>query len=301
MGRDPIVIDRLLVSVTGGFQPDKLARAFDGDNDGMYARMCFAWPSEAGYRPLSNEVAEVEPEIVNAMSKLLRLSEADQDGVFASRCILLSLEASKAFERFRQFLHAGKSSLDDREAEWWSKGSAQVLRIAGTLAILEWAWVGEEEPTEITAEHITNAIELWREYFWPHSRSALRQIGTTRKRSTERRVLLWLQKHRKDQISIKDVRREALAHGLDAAETERVLDSLASSGWLKKTTAKTGGRPAHRWMVCPILFLDAASAQSAERANGSRPDGVSALPALSAMGPDPDGYTFHLDDPEVRQ
>ena len=150
MGRDPIVIDKLLVSVTGGFQPDKLARAFDGDNDGMYARMCFAWPSEAGYRPLSNDVAEVEPEIVNAMFRLLRLGDADADGVFAPRCIPLSLDAASAFEQFRHFLHEGKSSLDDREAEWWSKGAAQVLRIAGTLALLEWAWGNGPEPTEIS-------------------------------------------------------------------------------------------------------------------------------------------------------
>ena len=45
-GRPPVVLDYLLVGVTGGFQPDKLARAFEGDDDGMYARFCFAWPEE---------------------------------------------------------------------------------------------------------------------------------------------------------------------------------------------------------------------------------------------------------------
>lgn len=284
MGREPIVLDRLLVSVTGGFQPDKLARAFDGDNDGMYARMCFAWPSEPGYRPLSDEVAEVEPEIVNAMVKLLGLSEADAEGVFAPRSIPLSVDASITFETFRHFLHETKPSLDEREAEWWAKGAAQVLRISGTVALLEWAWGVGGEPQDIRESHIKCAIELWRDYFWPHSRAALRQMGSNKRRSVERRVLLWIRKHCKEQISIKDVRREALAHGLDAAETERLLDSLASSGWLKKRTAKTGGRPAHRWDVNPLLYLDAESAESAGSPNPNLQDDLSALPALCAPG-----------------
>jgi Protein of unknown function (DUF3987)/Bifunctional DNA primase/polymerase, N-terminal len=43
-GRPPVVLDYLLVGVIGGLQPDKVARAFEGDEDGMYARFCFAWP-----------------------------------------------------------------------------------------------------------------------------------------------------------------------------------------------------------------------------------------------------------------
>jgi Protein of unknown function (DUF3987) len=50
MGRPPIVVDYLLVGVVGGLQPDKLARSFKGDHDGMYARVLFAWPPEPGYR-----------------------------------------------------------------------------------------------------------------------------------------------------------------------------------------------------------------------------------------------------------
>ncbi len=36
MGRPPVVVDYLLVGVVGGLQPDKLARSFKGDLDGMY-------------------------------------------------------------------------------------------------------------------------------------------------------------------------------------------------------------------------------------------------------------------------
>ena len=61
-----IVVDHLLVGVVGGFQPDKLARAFAGDEDGMYGRFLYGWPSTPDYRPLTNEVSEVEPEFQSA-------------------------------------------------------------------------------------------------------------------------------------------------------------------------------------------------------------------------------------------
>lgn len=268
MGREPIVLERLLVSIAGGFQPDKLARAFEGDNDGMYARLCFSWPSEAGYHELSNDVAEVEPEIVNALSELARLGEPNSDGTFNSRAIPLSPSAAAEFETFRQFLHAGKNELDDREREWWAKGAAQVLRIAGTLAMLEWAWRNDgPEPREISEELIEAAACLWRDYFWLHSRTALRQLGATKKRSNERRVLRWVKKTRPEILSIKAVRRDALAQAMDAKETEHLLDGLSSSGWLRKHTSQTGGRPAHRWAVNPILYRGAENAGSAERVN----------------------------------
>ena len=77
-----IILDHLLVGMIGGFQPDKLARAFEGDDDGFYARLCFAWPSEPPYRPLANDFDEIEPELVNALTRLIRLSEpAADDGV----------------------------------------------------------------------------------------------------------------------------------------------------------------------------------------------------------------------------
>ena len=83
-GRPPVVLDYLLVGIAGGFQPDKLARAFEGDDDGMYARFCFAWPEEPAHMPLSNEVTEIEPEIQNALMRIVNLP-ADEDGVFTPR------------------------------------------------------------------------------------------------------------------------------------------------------------------------------------------------------------------------
>ena len=72
VGRPPDIIPHLLIGVVGGLQPDKLARCFKGDEDGMYARFCFAWPEEPGYQPLTDDVQEAEPEIINALGRIYR-------------------------------------------------------------------------------------------------------------------------------------------------------------------------------------------------------------------------------------
>ncbi len=288
MGRPPVAIDHLLVGITGGLQPDKLVRSFQGDDDGMYARVCFAWPPEPSYRPLSNDVAEIESDIVNALTRIVDLP-AESDTGFAPRKVSLSSDAVRTFEQLWQFLHNGKAALDGREREWWAKGTSQVLRLSGTLAFMSWCSnVESAEPRYIEQEFVESAIRVWRDYFWPHSRAALRQIGITDKHANLRRALKWIKASKRpgDTISLRDIRREALSHSIDAKQTAELLEMLVRAGWLRKVTTETGGRPAHRWEINERLFHHAGSAETAESpptpASSPTADTLSALPALSA-------------------
>jgi uncharacterized protein DUF3987/bifunctional DNA primase/polymerase-like protein len=263
-GRPPVVLDYLLVGIIGGFQPDKLARAFEGDDDGMYARFCFAWPEEPAHMPLSNEVAEIEPEIQNALMRIIDLP-AEEDGVFAPRTVGLSPEAVETFETFRTFVAQLKPELDGREREWVAKSATHVLRLSGTLAYLDWAMVGGSEPQSIDEQYVTTAVRLWRDYFWPHSRGALRQIGLTAKHTNARRALCWIRAKQKAEVSLLDIRREALGRRCDAEQTRSVLDNLTRAGWLKLGTTKTDGRAVHRWQVNPLLFPGILTPERPER------------------------------------
>ena len=154
-------------------------------------------------------------------------------------------------------------ALAGREREWWAKAQTHVLRLAGTLSYLSWAIDGGEEPKFIESDIMQAAIRLVRNYFWPHSRAALRQIGINQ--PTPMHGVSWARAHDKNEISVLDARREALGQRLDAKKTHALLDSLVSAGWLRKMSASTGGRPRIRWEVNPLLFAGAESAGSAER------------------------------------
>ena len=273
MGRPAAAVDHLLVGVVGGMQPDKLAKSFDGAADGMYARVCFSWPSEAPYRHLTNEVAEIEPEVLNALARIVDLPGENADGVFAARHIPLSNEAREdVFEKFRRSVFTGKNSLDGREREWWAKTPAHVVRLAGTLAYLDWAMRGGAEPTEIEAKFMQAAARLVRDYFWPHSRAALRQIGLSERHANARRVLRWIRARDLYTVSREEIRREGLSQSLDAGQTQSLIDGLVKAGWLRETTSParpSGGRPARRWIVNPMLFEAARIAETPETSRRS--------------------------------
>jgi Protein of unknown function (DUF3987) len=289
MGRPPLHIPHLLIGVVGGVQPDKLAASFEGDHDGMYARFLFAWPQEPAYQTLTDDAEEVDTDIVNVITRLGRLAEFE-DGKLVKRSIELSAEARAGFEQFRQFVHREKEALDGREREWMAKATAHVLRLSGTLCLLGWAsGLSPTPPTEIASEYMVAAIRLVRDYFWLHARAALRQIGLSDRHVNARRALRWIRAHRQTEVSLKDIRRDALGQKLDAEETGNLLSTMERSGWVRKKEVKTEGRSAWRWEVNAKLYYPyAESAESAgshhsSAYNDGDPD-LSALPALPAAG-----------------
>ena len=128
-----------------------------------------------------------------------------------------------------------------------------MLRLSGTLAFLDWAWTGGPEPQAIDRRHVEAAVALWRDYYWPHARAALRQMGITDKHADARRVLRWLKAKRKTEVSREEVRVEALGKRHDADQVQTIIDFLVRAGWLRERTVPTAGRHARRWDVNPQL------------------------------------------------
>jgi hypothetical protein len=262
--------DHLLIGIAGGMQPDKLAKSFEGDHDGMYARVLFSWPPEPGYSPLSDEAQEIDTDILNIITRVNKLAEFTPEGGLVVKVIPLSDEARDGFAQFRQFAHEAKETFEGREREWFAKATAHVLRLAGTLTFLEWGLDVEAAKAEsVDKARMVAAIKLVRDYFWPHARACLRQIGLTERHANARRVLKWLRAKGRYELSREDVRRDALGQRLDADETTELLADLVRHGWLKDETMPSGpqgGKPVRRWHVNPKLFSDptAQTAQTAE-------------------------------------
>jgi Protein of unknown function (DUF3987) len=155
--------DHLLIGIAGGMQPDKLAKSFAGDHDGMYARVLFAWPPEPGYSPLSDEAEEIDPDILNIVARVNRLAEFTAEGVLIVKTIPLSAEAWNEFAQFSQFAHHAKEPFEGREREWFAKMTAHVLRLAGTLTFLEWALdIEATEPETVSKVQMVAASAMVR-------------------------------------------------------------------------------------------------------------------------------------------
>src|SRR5262249_12812482 len=152
--------------------------------------------------------------------------------------------------------------LDGREREWAAKGPACVLRIAGTLELLEAAWASRSEPAQIGAQSLRNAVRLWRSYFEPHSRAALRQIGLSERHTEIRRVLRCIGAPGAKGVSVRDVRRKAMSAAVDFDRAADLIGDLVRRCWLKqKPSAPRVGKPAIRWEVNPLLNRPAEIAE----------------------------------------
>ena len=100
------------------------------------------------------------------------------------------------------------------------------------------------EPDEVTELSIVDAIKLMREYFWPHARAALRQIGLTDRHKHLRRALRWIQAHRLPVVSLKDIRREALGGSLSGPSWRAsVLDPAVRSRACPTTAFRNRQQP----------------------------------------------------------
>ena len=213
----------------------------------------FAWPEEPDHTELTDDAVSINSNLKNALARLDALADRDESGELIEKAIKLSPEARKEFEQFRQFVHEERRSLDGREREWMAEPPSHVLRLAGTLCLLDWAWDAEPgaEPNEIDTTCVKRAIKLVSEYFWPHARAALRLAGLSERHAAARRALRWIKMGGLKKMSLLNVRREALSHSLDEVGTKELLDSLGR-GWLAsgaeaREPAQGPGRPALRW------------------------------------------------------
>ena len=63
-----------------------MCRCFEGDADGVYARFLYAWPKEPPFAKPANSVEEIEPEVINALTRLVRLPDHAGEAFVPARC-----------------------------------------------------------------------------------------------------------------------------------------------------------------------------------------------------------------------
>jgi hypothetical protein len=207
------------------------------------------WPDEPGYRPLTN----------NALTRIVSLdSGCGETGEFAPRSCRCLRRPSKSLSSF------GKAYIPERTL--WTAGNgnggAKCRHRPCALGALSHGctgpWPRRTSRPRLRSHFVENATCLLHEFFWPHSRAALRQIGLNERHVNERRLLRWIAASNRTEISLMDARRDALGQTVDAEETKSILGVLVRSKWLRHVVTETGGRALHRWLVNPALFSQKA-------------------------------------------
>jgi hypothetical protein len=251
--KEPLRFHQLPVCIAGTLQPDRLADSLAGGDERLASRFLYCWP-EAGV-PLAGWGQLAEPP-ARPLGRIAELAEDDLPWRLG-----LTPEALRRLEAIVAGLRQKMQDTDGLEAAWIGNGQSMIVRLAGLLALMRWSHDTSEEESDgldhVERRDVDDAWTLWNDYLLPHAQSVFGDAGTTAGERHARRVMRWLRRHRKTVVSLKNIRRQALCHTIDADGAEEVIGLLVSAGALRAlTTAKSGpagGRPTHRWEVNPAL------------------------------------------------
>jgi Protein of unknown function (DUF3987) len=229
---EPIVIPRLAVAAYGGTQPDKLALLMREADDGLLARVLWAWPESIPFR-LGSQAPGVEWTI----GALDRLRELDlQPGDPPSPIMVpLSDEARMMIQTFGGEMQQRQENAGGPLRSAIGKARGQALRLALGLEFL-W-WCGREAmtapPREIGARAFAAAAMMIADYFVPMAERVYGDAATSERERCAATLARWIVAERPAELHVRHLQRNVRLPGLRTAEQIRAAaDALIEADWL---------------------------------------------------------------------
>lgn len=257
--REPVTIPFNGVTVLGGIQPAKLAGALlDSPDDGLSARFLWAWPDKVAFRRPQRlaDMAALE----NAYRRLDSLAWAhDAEGRQTALVIPLSAPAADVFERWQ----ADNAAIDDDSGSLFKsfvgKMDGTVLRLALIAELTRWAFVGGEDPRQVSLDSLVAAAGFVDDYAKP---MAQRVYGDAALPAAERNAAVlarYIRKHCFTVINKRELKRSPHKSHLPALRNAKAMDAaiahLVDSGWLLSADeANPQGRPRGDYLVNPAVI-----------------------------------------------
>ena len=215
---------------------------------GLLARFLYAIPkSRVGARDPDPEPmrASTKARYEEAIGKLLDLeTHCDAHGELMPRVVEMTPEAREELIGFKGRLEPRLGPDGDLHAiaDWANKLPGTIVRIACVLHAIGHA---QNDPVDLGAaiqrSTVMNAIRLG-DYAVEHARAAFQLMHADAEEDIARRVLEWLLRHDKHQVTQRDIQRGI--HARNVKELRAPIEILVARGYLREVEARaTGGRP----------------------------------------------------------
>ena len=254
---EPLRIPYTAVAIFGTIQPERLADALDGVDDGLAARFLFCWPEAQPFR--RPNTTPDHRRAVTALRRLYDLTMGSNDrGQPVPMLVPFSPPAAELMETF-----AGE--MQDRAGEavgpmkgTLGKARGQVARLALVLQFMGWAADPGPEPVAVTADAFKAAAGLFDGYFLP---MAARTFGDAAVAPAERDAALlakWIMRTKPNHMNARQLQRAGILPGAkDAGRVKSALEVLRDAEWIAEPAPGFGnGRARGDWPVNPALWAE---------------------------------------------
>lgn len=252
----PIDIPRLLVSILGGIQPDRLSSLLmKADDDGLLARFIPIWPEPVPIkRP---ERASDDEFITRVFERLDGLAlYTDERDVERPWIVRLTDDARDRLDAFRVQLRAWEAEAEGLLLSFTGKLPGLSLRLALVLDFMRWAAEGGEEPHEIDGQAFERAARLVGEYILPMARRAYAAGSLPEVERGALRLVALIREEGWSRFTSREVlqRQRAGLHPLE--KLEPVFARLEEGDCIRRLQPEAGkaGRPERAFAVNPVLF-----------------------------------------------
>jgi hypothetical protein len=259
--KDDVAVDVQFCSVSllGGIQPDRLNRfVLSGDDDGLAARLLYAWPDPVPPRRPTR--APDHHALIAALRRLAAIEfDVSEDATIRPRIIQLHSAAADEFQAWWERTQwDAKINATGRIAGAVGKLDGITLRLAMALEFLTWAWrqSNTPEPEFIGTESVLNAIKLIEVWVRPTLERVFAEASLPPAQQDAMIIGRWLLKERPDRINAQDLRRLAGFPGpKDAPKLDAALELLVDARWLIQIANDGPGRPRKDFRVNPTVYV----------------------------------------------
>jgi hypothetical protein len=254
---EALIIPRLLLTLQGGIQPQRLQEIFQAHaDDGLSARFLYDWSDSVPLQRVTKGYDKVMlKHIFTRLYKLeLHFTEHSTPQAVAVRVDDDALDLLHAYDVPRQ---VQEKEADGLLTSHIGKLRGYVVRVAGVLAFLDWA-VGTDwdEPTSIDIQTVKRAIRLVDGYYLPMARRCFGDMSLPQEQRDTALILKWLAKQRATIFDATLLPRAKNTPLKDRKRRDNAIDSMLELGIIKErgVTTPKGGRPALLYDIHPDLL-----------------------------------------------
>jgi hypothetical protein len=254
-GTEPIEIERLVVSVYGGTQPERLSEMSNGPDDGLFSRILWLWPSPIPFRRGS-----AVPRAAWAEEALSRLRELDLAPGDPANPVSMALSpgAQALMEEFGKEMEVRLREAGGLLRSALGKARGSALRLS---LVLEWLWCCAKAdmpmpPDSISEEAFIAAAALVENYFIPMAERVFGDAGAADIEHHAATLAQWIIKERPHEVHVRRMQREVRLPGLRSAEQiKEAAKALVDADWLRAPIIGFGPQRKVVYAVNPQLWV----------------------------------------------
>lgn len=234
------------MSVLGSIQPDRIVPLLAGANDGLIARILWAWPDKL---PPSRPTGRVNMEALKSV--YLRLDQLawglDAEGKRTPVVLPLSEHAASLFHQWEVANASSDGDGGSLYEAFVGKMSGTALRLALVCELTRWAFSSEPEPGEVSTASVAAAIKWCEDYAKP---MAARVYGDAAVPESDRNAALLARYVRKQKLEIVNLRalrlhphKQHLKPLLGKGAMNEAAEALVDAGWFMPAPSRDGDGP----------------------------------------------------------